>query len=186
MCGATFALALLYYASAAGLHADHRSFPTRAPFRTFVLCLRRLRLLPNVWGVDRGVHQDWILGQLSECQRDPLPVLLWLHPTPPQSAVAHEVCQSASQQEPSSQGETKQSEQQKKRKAKRKKAESNQGGLLTLRHETSLFSVAEMANLDRAEDEDDDLQDAENNANEMDELTITRDNTLIVRKFPIN
>ena len=122
------------------------------------------------------------IEQLSECQRDPLPVLLWLHPTPPQSAVATEVCQPVSQQTPSSQNEPKQEEQQKKRKAKRKKAQDNKGGLLTLRHETSLFSVAEMANLDRAEDEDEDLQDAENNANEMDELTITRDDNTTAKR----
>lgn len=132
--------------------------------------------------IQKALYSPGTVAHLSECPRDPLPVLLWLHPSPPQSAIASEVCQSASQQEPSSQGETKQSEQQRKRKAKRKKADNNKGGLLTLRHETSLFSVAEMANLDRSEDEDDDLQDAENNANEMDELTITRDNNTTAKR----
>jgi nitric oxide reductase NorD protein len=132
--------------------------------------------------IQKALYSPGAVEYLSECSRDPLPVLLWLHPTPPQSAITSEICQSASQQEPSSQGETKQSEQQRKRKAKRKKAENNKGGLLTLRHETSLFSVAEMANLDRSEDEDDDLQDAENNANEMDELTITRDNNTTAKR----
>ena len=132
--------------------------------------------------IQQALLEPGSIDLIGECRFEPEPVLLWLHPSPPQSATHAGVKAEPVDQQRNS-GESKSSEQQRKRKAKRKKSENNKGGLLALRYETSLFSIAEMANLDRSEDEDEDLQDTEKNADELDELTVSRDSNSIAKRI---
>ncbi|WP_027856467.1 nitric oxide reductase activation protein NorD [Marinobacterium jannaschii] len=160
-------------------------------YQTLSRALIRQRPDPELLPVAEAVQEQRIqqaliepgsIDTIGECRYEPAPVLLWLHPSPPQSLPGKQIKVDSVQQQ-NSDGESKASEQQRKRKAKRKKSETNKGGLLALRYETSLFSIAEMANLDRSEDEDEDLQDAEKNADELEELTVSRDSNAIAKRI---
>lgn len=117
------------------------------------------------------------------CAFDPMPVFLWLHPSPPEQVSEVSSSTADTPQTDRLPGESQEAATERKRQAKRKPRTRKEGGLLALRYETSLFSTAEMANLDRAEDEDDDLSRAEENADDLDTLTISRDNEAVAKRI---
>lgn len=114
-------------------------------------------------------HPD-LAAELPAAARPPQPVYLWLHPSPPLSGGNTAATDETQTSAPNNEGETRQ--QQGKRRARRDDTKKRAGGLLALRME-NIFSWAEFADLDRSQDEEDDLDAAANAADDMDQLHIT-------------
>jgi nitric oxide reductase NorD protein len=80
-------------------------------------------------------------------------------------------------------GQSEDSKQQKKRQAERTEMPEEKAGLLALRFETSLFSLAEMTKVNRETEEEDDLGSADANADDLEKLSIARDNQTIAKRI---
>ncbi|MCW8886671.1 MAG: VWA domain-containing protein [Motiliproteus sp.] len=113
------------------------------------------------------------VAELPETSFAPYPVPLWLHPSPPRSDLSVER-QAAEQQNNKSDAASKEAEE-KRRQAKRDDAPDSAGAPMTVRHETSFMTFAEYVKLDRAAEEDEDLEQAENIADDLDNMSVTQD-----------
>ncbi|WP_432471063.1 nitric oxide reductase activation protein NorD [Amphritea sp. HPY] len=110
----------------------------------------------------------------------PIPVPLWLHPYPPRSAGFSS--QNNGSDRSGSKGETRQAEQ-RRRQAERVEKPEDQAFTMGVRHEADLFSFSEFSKLDRSTDEEDDLDQAENIANDSDNMAVTEDNSTVASKI---
>ena len=104
----------------------------------------------------------------------PQPVPLWLHPEPPQTSAAVAASRSDPDDAEAPASRKKEDQQQKRRKAERVDMPEGKEGLLAFRLE-SLFSWSEFVNVDRTTDDDDD-DDAQRTADDMDMISVARDN----------
>ncbi|MCW9024302.1 MAG: VWA domain-containing protein [Gammaproteobacteria bacterium] len=112
--------------------------------------------------------------QLPEASAEPLPVYLWLHPSPPknQSAVAKQELKEAPDSDED--GEVQIAEEQKRRETERVDMPDGNKGILLDRFE-NIFTWAEYTKVDRATEEDDDLDSAEQAADDLDTISVARD-----------
>ncbi len=111
--------------------------------------------------------------QLPHANKAPQPVPLWLHPFPP---VPHPSSARDDEDEQQEKGKTLNLEDDKRRRSERtEKPESEDKGLITIRME-SIFGWGEFIKLDRASDDEDDLESAANAAQDMDKMSISQDN----------
>ncbi|WP_299183559.1 VWA domain-containing protein [uncultured Neptuniibacter sp.] len=120
---------------------------------------------------------------LPQSKLNPAPVPLWLHPSPPLSQPVATTAHSTDDGRSNSSGESEESKQQKKRQAEPTEMPEEKGGLLALRYETSLFSLAEMTRVNRETEEEDDLSSADANADDLEKLSIARDNQTIAKRI---
>ena len=102
--------------------------------------------------------------------RPPQPVFLWLYPAQQNNSAKND----CPDEQEAQQGYTRSANDKRRHKAKRVDMPDGNKGLLFYRFET-IFSWAEHLNLDRCTDEDKDTKDAENTANDLDEMSIARD-----------
>ena len=119
------------------------------------------------------------VDRLPLSQRPPMPVMLWLNPNPPTKAKAKADSDDddSNDDNQSSSGKVKQSNNRKYQAEQQEEdSEQQKPSLLTVRHETDLFTLAEMFKLARSEDDDDDLDNASEMADDLDYLTISKDN----------
>ena len=120
---------------------------------------------------DRVMPQDYL----------PQPVFLWLHPSPPLSAMA-----SATPDDdtvtPEAGGEVVESEEQRRYRAEKVDMPDGKNGLVLDRFE-NILSWAEYIKVDRSTDEDEDLASAENSAKDLDQLSVARDSKTTAKRI---
>ncbi len=110
----------------------------------------------------------------------PQPVYLWLYPAP---ALATVISQAKDdKQSPESNGESLNPEQQRRYQAENVEMPNDETGLVLDRFE-NIFSWAEYINVDRSTDEDEDLSTAEAAANDLEQLSIARDNKAAAKRI---
>lgn len=114
-------------------------------------------------------------------QHLPQAVFLWLHPSPP---LFEETMSSTEDNESTSQagGETIEPEQQKRYRAEKVDMPDGKSGLVLDRFE-NIFSWAEYIKVDRTTEEDEDLSSAEESANDLDHLSVARDNRSTAKRI---
>ncbi len=121
-----------------------------------------------------ALQQPGSVGQLPQAARPPQPVPLWLHPFPPIATAAP----AGSDSDPEAAGgggEARDLEDQHHKKGERaKKPKSKDQGLITIRME-NIFTWGEFLNLDRGSEENEDLDNAADAAEKMDEMAVSRD-----------
>lgn len=108
---------------------------------------------------------------IQQDKKDPASVPLWLHPAPPRQASSRQADKEAgdSTQRPQRQQETDMA----RRQAEEVDSEHPERGLVTIRME-NILTWGEFVNVDRAQDEEDDLSKAENIARDMDKISVSR------------
>ncbi|WP_370279154.1 VWA domain-containing protein [Pontibacterium sp.] len=161
----------------------------KSRYRTLVDALLPLR--PHLKGNEREVEtllqqaltDPGTVEDLPTCRTEPTPVPLWLHPCPPISAPAKVAAAMPEDEQSNRGGQSEDSKQQKKRRAERSEMPEDKGGLLALRYETSLFSLAEMVKVNRETADEEDLSQADANADDLEKLTIARDNQTIAKRI---
>jgi len=130
--------------------------------------------------IAQALHQPGSIELLPVSQHAPKPVLLWPHPNPP------EVVDLSSQRQQAEQDDDEQSEasqpkkndkENKRRNAERVDMPDGKDGLILHRFE-SIFGFSEFLNVNRSTDDDDeaDQDSADKNADDMDFLSVARDN----------
>lgn len=102
-------------------------------------------------------------------------VALWLYP---QAGGAGEFSSEDDDEEQNNPegGKTKRSDKRKHRAQRQEMPDEKEPALISIRHETDLFSLSEMLKIARPPEEDEELDDSEQMADDLDYLTISRDN----------
>ena len=117
-------------------------------------------------------------------RRPPQPVHLWLHPYPPaNSSVIGRQDSDAADTEQASNPDSKEVEG--KKQAKREDNKKVEGGLLAIRFE-NIFSWSEFVNLDRAQDEEEDMNEAAAAMQDMDTVSLAKNNAPMASKLKID
>ncbi|MBZ0072812.1 MAG: VWA domain-containing protein [Gammaproteobacteria bacterium] len=112
------------------------------------------------------------VAQLPHARRPPQPVHLWLHPFPPHAAAA---TPSGDAQDGDEQGGGEShAGDDRRRSARRVAAPKRERGLLALRFE-AMFGWAEHINVDRGTEDNDDMEQARREAEDLDELSVARE-----------
>ncbi|OOZ42209.1 nitric oxide reductase [Solemya pervernicosa gill symbiont] len=122
----------------------------------------------------RALLEPGSVESLPDELREPHPVPLWLHPNPPLTNSTTQSPRSDAGDESSGDSEKAKGEQ--KRKAKRTDMPEKNRGLIAMRWE-AIFAHSEFIKVDRSTDEEDDLESAEQIADDLDELSISQDKT---------
>ncbi len=112
--------------------------------------------------------------QLPQTQQPPNPVYLWLHPAPPVPVAAEAVTTPEQDEESREDGEIKTEEEQTRRQAERVEMPEGNNGILLDRFE-NIFTWAEYTKVDRATDEEEDLDAAEKAADDLDVISVAQD-----------
>lgn len=114
------------------------------------------------------------VSYLPVLDTQPAPVYLWLHPSPPISQVSSNQDLAEEDNKPSSSA-SKESSDKRRREAERVDMPDGDSGLITMRME-AIFSWAEYVRVDRATDEDEDLDRSDDALQDMDKVSVARDN----------
>ena len=153
------------YRTLSEAHVTQRHWPNKNNLRHYEQQLRQAILHPGSIDIN------------SINPRHLEPVILWLHPLPPSTQ------QLDSQPTPDIQADSEIEEVQStsRRKAKRSENGKHDEGLLAFRLE-SLFSWAEFINIDRPQEDDEDL-DAAKTANDLDEFAVSDRNGTVKKRL---
>jgi nitric oxide reductase NorD protein len=119
--------------------------------------------------------------QVSDVRLLPEPVYLWLHPAPPESSSSADV-PTIEEGEPSISGETAETEKQRRYRAELVEMPDGKNGLVLDRFE-NIFSWAEYIKVDRTTEEDEDLESAEESAQDLNHLSVARDNRSTAKRI---
>ena len=130
--------------------------------------------------IQQALQQPGSVTELPVAKFAPAPVPLWLHPDPPHSGGVNSNGEGADRE--ANKGESRQA-QQKRRQAERVEKPEEEAASLGVRHEADLFSFAEYCQMDRGTDEEDDLDQAENIANDIDKMAVTQDNSTVASRI---
>lgn len=118
--------------------------------------------------------------ELPAAPGDPYPVPLWLHPAPP---LAMPVCvPDPGEKGQERSGDVKQSDDERRRQAERVERPDSDAGLVAARMENFL-AWGEFANVDRSQDDEDDLERAEQVAKDLDKLAIARNERAVASRL---
>ncbi|MCU7846365.1 MAG: VWA domain-containing protein [Candidatus Thiodiazotropha sp. (ex Monitilora ramsayi)] len=109
----------------------------------------------------------------------PWPVPLWLHPSPPGFTQAGD---SSDEQENESGGDAKALNDERSRRGERTEMPEGDGGLITIRME-NILSWGEFAKVDRGAEENEDLDQAMEAAEQMEQFSVTRDGKSVASKL---
>ena len=121
--------------------------------------------------------------RLPAAKRALQPVLLWLHPAPPLPADA--AGGSSSGEDAGSgerRGQSKELEDQRRRQAERVDMPEEDRGLITVRME-NIFTWGEFAKVDRGAEENEDLEEAADAAESIDQFSVTRDGKSVASRL---
>jgi len=102
------------------------------------------------------------------------PVYLWLHPNPPNNLSLESASTRPNSTQNTKRPQSKKPQDTRRRQAERVDSQDSKSGLLAFRLE-SLFSLAEYVNVDRTCDDEQDLSQAEQALDDIDKLSISRD-----------
>lgn len=137
---------------------------------------------------EQTIHlQSWLKAESVrglKPKKSVMPVSLWLNPFPPFTQVSDSDSKSGKQK-----NEFHKEAQVKKSNKRRHQAEhvdmpdENESSLLAIRHETDLFSLAEMLKVKRAPDENEDLDNLDDMANDLDYLSIAKDDKTSAKRI---
>jgi len=120
--------------------------------------------------IQAAMHNPGEVSEPEPANQPPQPVYLWLYPPPGKTQASR----SLPDEQEDKQGHTRNAKDKRRRRAKRVSMPDGKKGLLFYRFET-IFSWAEYLNIDRSTDEDEDTEDAENIADDLDEMSVARD-----------
>ncbi|MCU7892302.1 MAG: VWA domain-containing protein [Candidatus Thiodiazotropha sp. (ex Ustalcina ferruginea)] len=116
---------------------------------------------------------------LSPASHAPWPVPLWLHPSPPDV-----IWGSSDSAEPecASGGDAKRLDDERSRRGERSEPQESDRGLITIRME-NILAWGEFAKLDRGAEENEDLDQAKDAAEQMEQFNVTRDGKSVASKL---
>ncbi len=120
------------------------------------------------------------LAQLPVADKPPHPVLLWLHPSPPQ--VIDRRRQAQVDGTPDAGGETEQLDNERRHRAERVDMPDGNRGLVLDRFE-NILSWAEYIKVDRSTEENEELDDAQQTLDDMEVISVARDNKSASRRL---
>lgn len=128
--------------------------------------------------IRQALLEPGTVNRLPLSQQPPMPVLLWLNPNPPIKAQGKAAASDNDDNEQSGEksGKVKQGGKRKYQAEQQEEGEQQKSSLITVRHETDLFTLAEMFKLARSEDDDEDMDNASEMADDLNHLTITKSN----------
>jgi nitric oxide reductase NorD protein len=132
--------------------------------------------------IRQALRQPGSINHLPPSKTPFQPVLLWMHPTPPmseESKVANS--DGAPEREPSANNNSAKSR--RKYSAERTDMPDGKDGFMMMFRAESLLSWTEYINVNRPQDEEDDLESAAQAAEDMDSMTVARDNETSVAKL---
>lgn len=146
-----------------------------------------LKKLPHAEALQEQAIQQALLqpGTVTDfpvTDTQPQAVYLWLHPSPPRSeniATKEPLDEAPDNEE---EGEVQVAEQQKRRETERVDMPDGNKGILLDRFE-NIFSWAEYTKVDRASEEDDDLDSAEKAADDLDTISVARDEKSVSKRL---
>ncbi len=121
---------------------------------------------------------------IKYAKRPPQPVVLWLHPAPPNEELIEQKSIQDPDIEEAPQTKKDQKKQQKRKQGNREDMPTGNEGLMTFRLE-SLWSWAEFSKVDRTSLEDDD-DDAMETAEDMDNITVAQDSQTTASKIKLD
>ncbi len=115
------------------------------------------------------------------------PVSLWLNPFPPSSRHLENrsILPEQTNHSPDK-AEVKKANKRRHQAEQVEMPDENESSLLAIRHETDLFSLAEMLKVKRAPDENEDLDSVENMADDLDYLSISKDNQASAKRIQLD
>lgn len=122
--------------------------------------------------VRMALEQPGSIERLPPARRPPHPVALWLHPFPPHSD--NDPVHNEQDDTPDGGGDSQCRDDQRRRAAERVSAPERDRGLLALRFE-ALFGWAEHVRVDRGTEDNEDMDQAAREAEDMDLLSVARD-----------
>ena len=129
-----------------------------------------------------SVQANQLPEKINKHTRPPMPVYLWLHPSPP---VLNNTGTARKDEEDSSQdnqGESFNPEEQRKYKAEQVDMPDGKNGLVLDRFE-NIFSWAEYIKVDRTTEEEEDMAEAEAAAKDLEQLSVARDNKSTAKRI---
>ncbi len=121
--------------------------------------------------IRKALSDPGSVGALLKGKYMPRPVVLWLHPNPPQVSLSDQ--QDFGDSDNQRTGQEKDATDIGKKQAKRVETPEKGRGLITVRME-NIFTWGEFANMDRSVDDDEDPEHAKDVAKDLDELSIAR------------
>lgn len=122
--------------------------------------------------VQAALRDPGSVERLPPARRPPQPVPLWLHPFPPRTV--RDTASREDGDDAMAGGDTVCSEDDRRRKARRVEAPKRDRGLLAVRME-ALFGWAEHVNVDRGSEDNEDMDQARREADDLDELSVARE-----------
>ena len=122
--------------------------------------------------IRQALREPGSVERLPPAQRPPQPVPLWLHPSPPRSLGGLPPLEEEAGQEQSSPSAD--ARDQRRRQTERSERPESKKGLLALRFE-SIFTRAEMVNVDRCSEDEEDTESAQEALEDLDRVTLRRD-----------
>ena len=133
------------------------------------------------YAIRTALQQPGASAALPGARRAAYPVLLWLHPAPPlASATASAAANDTA--EATRDSNSKALEDQRRRKAERVALPDTDRGLITVRME-NIFTWGEFARVDRAGEENEDLDEAADAAESIDTFSVTRDGKSVAARL---
>ncbi|MBT3048197.1 MAG: VWA domain-containing protein [Candidatus Thiodiazotropha sp.] len=128
--------------------------------------------------IRRALGDPGAVAQLPVASHAPWPVPLWLHPSPPGLAPGG----AGRDQENESGGDSQAVKDGRSRRGERKEMGDADGGLITIRME-NILSWGEFAKVDRGAEENEDLDQAKEAAEQLEQFSVTRDGESVASKL---
>ncbi|HQC29208.1 MAG TPA: VWA domain-containing protein [Methylotenera sp.] len=132
--------------------------------------------------IRQALQQPGSVNALPPSKKPFQPVLMWTHPTPPLSA-NNKVSTSDGAPEREQSDDKNVAKSRKKHSAERTDMPDGKDGFLMMFRAESLFSWTEYINVNRPQDEEDDIESAALAAEDMDSMTVARDGETSVAKL---
>lgn len=123
--------------------------------------------------IQQALRQPGSVTTLPEAKKPTSPVWMWLHPTPGAASASGAPADHPTPN-PDASSPTQASKDQKKRAAERKETSDGKDGFLMMFRAESLLSWAEYVHVNRPQDDEDDADRAQQAAEDMDIMTVTR------------
>ena len=127
------------------------------------------------------------LSHALKHKKSVMPVNLWLNPFPPTSRHANSASYSTQQTDQFSKNvQVKKANKRQHQAEQVEMPDENDSSLLAIRHETDLFSLSEMLKVKRAPDENEDLDSVEDMADDLDYLSIAKDDKTSAKRIQLD
>ncbi len=162
-----------------------------ARYHRLVAALLPLRIVPEKLPVEeaaqelairQALQQPGSVHTLPPSKKPYQPVVLWMHPSPPVSA-SNKVSTSDGAPEREKTDDKNIAKSRRKHAAERTDMPDGKDGFLMMFRAESLFSWTEYINVNRPQDEEDDIEKAALAAEDMDSMTVARDGETTVAKL---